>query len=94
MTDHATVIEQASRDLGDWFVAAHRLDGPGSFGLRETEVVPIASTFKVLRSTNDLFTDAVARALPNMKFYAAQVGGRPVKQLVQMPFRFDLVKDE
>jgi len=60
----------------------------------DAEGHPVPSTFKVLRSTNDLFTDAVARALPNMKFYAAQVGGRPVKQLVQMPFRFDLVKDE
>lgn len=59
MTDHVTVIEQASRDVGDWYVAAHRLDGPGSFGLRETEVVPIASTFKVLLALE--VADAFAR---------------------------------
>jgi beta-lactamase class A len=48
MTDHWTTIKQASRDVGTFYVACRRLDGPGSFGLRETEVVPIASMFKVL----------------------------------------------
>lgn len=52
------------------------------------------STFKVLKTTHDLFTEAVVKALPNMKFYPAQVGGRPVKQLVQMPFQFNLAKDK
>jgi beta-lactamase class A len=47
-TDHAAAIEQASRDVGSFYAAARRLDAPGSFGLREDEVVPIASTFKVL----------------------------------------------
>lgn len=50
------------------------------------------STFKVLKSSHDLFTSAVRSALPNMKFYAAEVGGRKVKQLVQMPFQFNLNK--
>lgn len=50
------------------------------------------STFKVLKSSHDLFTAAVRSALPNMKFYAAEVGGRKVKQLVQMPFQFNLNK--
>jgi protein TonB len=48
--------------------------------------------FKVLKSTHDLFTNAVRSALPNMKFYPAEVGGRKVKQLVQMPFQFNLTK--
>ena len=30
--------------------------------------------------------------LPSMKFYAAEVGGRKVKQLVQLPFAFKLNK--
>jgi hypothetical protein len=30
--------------------------------------------------------------LPNMKFYPAEVGGKKVKQLVQMPFQFSLTK--
>ena len=51
-------------------------------------------TFKVLKSTHDLFTNAVKAALPNMKFYPAEVGGKKVKQLVQMPFQFNLTKSE
>jgi len=50
------------------------------------------SQFKVLKSTHDLFTNAVKAALPNMKFYPAEVGGRKVRQLVQMPFQFNLTK--
>ncbi len=49
-------------------------------------------TFKVLKSSHDLFTNAVKAALPNMRFYPAEVGGRKVKQLVQMPFVFSLQK--
>lgn len=52
------------------------------------------STFKVLKSSHDLFTNAVRAALSNMRFYAAEVGGRKVKQLVQMPFQFSLSKSE
>jgi protein TonB len=52
------------------------------------------SQFKVLKSTHDLFTNAVKAALPNMKFYPAEVGGKKVKQLVQMPFQFNLTKSE
>jgi periplasmic protein TonB len=52
------------------------------------------NTFKVLKSSHDLFTNAVKSALPNMRFYAAEVGGRKVKQLVQMPFQFNLTKSE
>ena len=50
------------------------------------------NTFKVLKSSHDLFTNAVKAALANMKFYPAEVGGRHVKQLVQMPFQFTLNK--
>jgi len=52
------------------------------------------NTFKVLKSSHDLFTNAVKSQLPNMRFYAAEVGGRKVKQLVQMPFQFNLTKSE
>jgi protein TonB len=50
------------------------------------------STFKILKSTHDLFTNAVKAALPNMRFFPAEVGGKHVKQLVQMPFQFNLTK--
>jgi beta-lactamase class A len=58
-TDHAAAIEQASRDVGSFYAAARRLDGPGSFSLRDTEVVPIASAFKVLLALE--VADAFAR---------------------------------
>jgi beta-lactamase regulating signal transducer with metallopeptidase domain len=51
---------------------------------------PIMDTFKVLKSTHDLFTNSVRLSLPNMTFHAAEVGGKKVKQLVQMPFQFSL----
>lgn len=47
-------------------------------------------TFKVLKSTNDLFTASVRQALPRMKFLPAEVGGHKVRQLVQQPFVFNL----
>jgi periplasmic protein TonB len=50
------------------------------------------STFKVLKTSHDLFTNAVKQSLPNWRFLAAEVGGRKVKQLVQMPFQFALTK--
>ena len=53
-----------------------------------------AGTFKVLKSSHELFTQAVKNALPNMRFYAAEVGGKKVKQLVQQPFTFSLSKSE
>jgi protein TonB len=48
------------------------------------------STLKILKSSNDLFSSAVRNALPNMRFYAAEVGGKKVKQLVQQTFQFRL----
>jgi len=50
------------------------------------------STFKTLKETHALFTQAVKTALPQMRFYPAEVGGKKVKQLVQMPFQFNLTK--
>ena len=49
-------------------------------------------TFKVLRSTHDMFITAVRQALPNMRFIAAEVGGKKVKQLVQQPYTFNIAK--
>jgi len=47
-------------------------------------------TLNVLNSSNSGFTAAVKDALPRMKFSAAQIGGKKVQQLVQMPFQFHL----
>jgi periplasmic protein TonB len=48
------------------------------------------ASFKVLKATNELFASAVRAALPQMRFYAAEVGGHKVKQLVQQSFQFKL----
>jgi protein TonB len=50
------------------------------------------NTFKVLRTTHELFAATVRNTLPNMRFIAAEVGGRKVKQLVQQPFVFAIQK--
>lgn len=50
------------------------------------------STFKVLRSDHELFTNAVKNALPRIRYLPAEVGGRKVKQLVQQPFQFSLAR--
>ena len=49
-------------------------------------------SFKVLHATHELFASAVRSALPNMNFLPAEVGGKKVKQLVQQPFVFAIMK--
>ena len=50
----------------------------------------LPETFKVLKSTHDLFTQAVMNALPGMRFTPATIAGVPVRQLVQRPFYFSV----
>jgi len=45
-------------------------------------------TFKVLKTSNELFTQAVKNNLPRMRFSPAMIGGKPVNQLVQQSFQF------
>jgi len=45
-------------------------------------------SFKVLKSTNELFTQAVKNVLPRMRFSPAMIGGKAVNQLVQQSFQF------
>ncbi len=51
---------------------------------------PEVSTFRVIRSSNRQFSDAVIRAVQTMRFYPATIGGCGVRQMVQQPFVFDL----
>ena len=48
------------------------------------------ATVRFTLSDNPLFEDAVKSALERMRFVPAEVGGRKVRQLVQMPFVFTL----
>ena len=74
--------------LVGWYLPRDRSLGVDTTGRADM------STFKVLKTTHDLFTNAVKSTLPNMKFYPAEVGGKKVRQLVQMPFQFSLTKGE
>jgi len=56
----------------------------GIDGRAETDSV------RFVRSANVLFQDAVRAALGRMRFVPAEIGGRRVRQLVQMPFVFTL----
>ena len=47
-------------------------------------------SFKVLKSSHDLFTQAVRSALGDMRYEPAKVGGRGVRQLVQSPYTFSI----
>ncbi len=48
------------------------------------------NTFKVIESDHEQFTQALRQALPRMRYYPAEIGGKPVKQLVQQAFSFTL----
>ena len=47
-------------------------------------------SLRILSSTNDLFAEAVKRALPKMKFIPARIGSHAVAQMVQQSFVFRL----
>ena len=48
---------------------------------------------KVLQSDHDLFAASVRDVLPRLRFIPAEAGGHKVRQLVRLPFRFDLNRD-
>jgi len=47
------------------------------------------STFKVVKTTNQDFAEAVRRAVSSTSYSPAEIRGRRVKQLVQQPFIFN-----
>ncbi len=49
-----------------------------------------STTFKAIRSTDPLFTEAVRQALLRYRFTPAEIRGHKVKQVVQQPFQFSL----
>jgi hypothetical protein len=51
------------------------------------------ASVQVLSSTHDAFTAAVREALPRFRFKPAEVGGRRVAALAEMPFEFRISRD-
>jgi protein TonB len=62
-----------------------------SFVVDTTGRVDVA-TFRVIRTTHDLFGVAVKNALPRMRFIPAETSRGKVRQVVQQPFSFAIVK--
>ena len=62
-----------------------------SFVVDTTGRADVAS-FKIIRTTHELFATAVKNALPRMRFIPAEVGDKKVRQLVQQPFSFAITK--
>ncbi|MFI5231783.1 MAG: M56 family metallopeptidase, partial [Gemmatimonadales bacterium] len=56
----------------------------------DTTGIADETSLKIIKSTDQLFSNSVASALPNMRFNAALVGGKKVKQLVMQPFVFQI----
>lgn len=50
------------------------------------------STFRLIETNHPLFGVAVRDALPGMKFHPATVGPKKVRQLVELPFGFRIVR--
>ena len=50
------------------------------------------SSVQIVTSTHDLFTRAVREALGNFRFKPAEVGGRRVAALAEMPFDFQIAR--
>jgi bla regulator protein BlaR1 len=49
-------------------------------------------SFRAIRASDVLFESAVHESLPSLRFTPAEIGGKPVRQLVQQPFVFQLAK--
>ena len=50
------------------------------------------SSARAVFSSHPSFLKAVLEAVPRMRFYPAEIDGRPVRQLVHMPFAFSIVR--
>lgn len=48
------------------------------------------STFKVMKSNNDMFSNAVRNAVSRARYRPAEIGGKKVRMLVQQPFMFGI----
>lgn len=46
------------------------------------------TTFRVVESTNELFSESLRSTLAKWRFYPAEAGGHRVRQIVQLPLRF------
>jgi len=55
----------------------------------DTTGLVVLESVSGISSTHTLFTDAVRRALRDARFYPATIAGKKVRQLVQLPVKFE-----
>jgi TonB family protein len=56
----------------------------------DTTGLVVSESASAISSTHVLFTEAVRRALRDARFYPATIAGRKVRQVVQLPVKFEL----
>jgi TonB family protein len=56
----------------------------------DTSGVVLIESMSAISTSHALFTDAVRRALQNARFHPAVLAGRRVRQLVQLPVKFEM----
>lgn len=56
----------------------------------DTSGVVVIESISAISTSHALFTDAVRRALQNARFHPAILAGRRVRQLVQLPVKFEM----
>lgn len=56
----------------------------------DTSGVVVIESMSAISTSHALFTDAVRRALQNARFHPAVLAGRRVRQLVQLPVKFEM----
>ncbi|NUQ19696.1 MAG: TonB family protein [Gemmatimonadaceae bacterium] len=61
------------------------------FAVNETGV-PIMSTFTIVESPDYVLSESVMKAVAAARFQPAELNGRPVAQVVEMPFNFSIRK--
>ena len=56
----------------------------------DTSGLVVVESISAISTSHALFTDAVRRALQNARFHPALLGGQRVRQLVQLPVKFEM----
>jgi TonB family protein len=56
----------------------------------DTSGIVVVESISAISTSHALFTDAVRRALQNARFHPAVLAGRRVRQLVQLPVKFEM----
>ena len=87
--ERAVRVRQSAKAVYPEKLRSTRVEGEVlvQFVVNESGVAQM-HTFKVLKTNDPAFAEAVKKAVSNSSFYPAELDGKKVKQLVQQPYRF------